>query len=103
MASLELALEALRALPPGEKPNLSLVARTYNVSQSTLSRRYRGVTGSKEEQYNNQRLLSNEQSRALIKYINQLTVRGLPPTNSILANFAKDICGKEPGKNWASR
>ncbi|KAI7973275.1 hypothetical protein EIK77_004552 [Talaromyces pinophilus] len=103
MDSYELALQALRSLPPGEKPNISLVARTYGVDQSNLSRRYRGVTGSKEAQYNNQRLLSNEQSRALINYINQLTERGLPPTNSMLANFARDICGKAPGKNWASR
>ena len=103
MASYELALEALRSTPPGETPNISLVARTYGVNQSNLSKRYRGVTGSKEAQYNNQRLLSKEQSRELIKYINLLTERGLPPTNSMLANFAKDICGKEPGKNWASR
>jgi hypothetical protein len=103
MASYELALEALRSLPPGEKPNISLVARTYGVDQSNLSRRYRGVTGSKEAQYNNQRLLSKEQSRELVKYINKLTERGLPPMNSMLANFARDISGREPGKNWASR
>ena len=103
MASYELALEALRSLPPGEKPNISLVARTYGVDQSNLSRRYRGVTGSKEAQYNNQRLLSKEQSRELVKYINKLTKRGLPPTNSMLANFARDISSREPSKNWASR
>jgi hypothetical protein len=103
MASYELALAALRSLEPGEKPNIRLVARTYGVDPSNLSRRFRGVTGSKEEQYNKQRLLTNEQSRALIKWINQLTERGLPPTNSMLANFAREISGKEPGKNWASR
>ena len=57
----------------------------------------------KKTQYNNQRILSNAQSRALIKWINQLTERGLPPTNSMLENFAREISGKEPGKNWASR
>uniref|UniRef100_A0A093XUI9 HTH CENPB-type domain-containing protein n=1 Tax=Talaromyces marneffei PM1 TaxID=1077442 RepID=A0A093XUI9_TALMA len=103
MASYELALEALRSLKPDEKPNISLVARTYGVNQSNLSKRFRGVTGSKEAQYNNQRLLSKEQSRTLIKWINQLTERGLPPTNSMLENFAREISGKEPGKNWASR
>jgi hypothetical protein len=103
MASIELALAALRSVEPGEKPNISLVARTFGVSQSNLSKRYRGVTGSKEEQYNNQRLLNNAQSRALIKWINQLTEQGLPPTNSMLENFAREISGKQPGKNWASR
>uniref|UniRef100_A0A093Y585 Jerky protein like-like n=1 Tax=Talaromyces marneffei PM1 TaxID=1077442 RepID=A0A093Y585_TALMA len=103
MGQYELALEALRSLKPGEKLNISLVARTYGVDPSNLSKRFRGVTGSKEAQYNNQRLLSKEQSRALIKWINQLTERGLPPTNSMLENFAREISGKEPGKNWASR
>ncbi|KAL3712911.1 hypothetical protein TMatcc_001613 [Talaromyces marneffei ATCC 18224] len=103
MASMELALAALRSADPGEKPNISLVTRTYGVSQSGLYKRFHGVTGSKEEQYDKQRILTTTQSRALIKWINQLTERGLPPTNSMLANFAREISGKEPGKNWASR
>jgi AraC-like DNA-binding protein len=66
MASMELALTELWSAEAGEKPSISLVARTYGVSQSDLSKRFRGVTGSKEEHYNNQRLLNNTQSRALI-------------------------------------
>jgi len=103
MASMELALAALRSADPGEKPNISLVARTYGVSQSGLYKRFHGITGSKEEHYNTQRILTTSQSKALIKWINQLTERGLPPTNSMLANFAREISGKEPGKNWATR
>jgi hypothetical protein len=102
MASMELALAALRSADPGEKPNIILVARTYGVSQSGLYKRFYGVTGSKEDQYDKQRILTTTQSRALIKWINQLTDRGLPTTNSMLANFAREISGKEPGKNWPS-
>ena len=87
MDQIELALEALRSAKPGEKPNISLVARTYGVDRSSLSRHFRGVSGSKEAQYNSQRLLSKQQSRALIKWINELTERGLPPTNQMLVNF----------------
>jgi hypothetical protein len=101
--SYELALEALHSTEPGEKPNISLVARTYGVDPSNLSKRYRGVTGSKEAHYNNRRLLNEAQSRILIKWINGLTERGLPPTNAMLENFAREKSGKEPGKNWASR
>ncbi|GAM37109.1 pogo transposable element [Talaromyces pinophilus] len=100
MDQYELALKALRSLKPGETPNIALVARTYGVDRSQLSRRFRGVSGSKEAQYDNQRLLNEEQSRVLIKWINQLTERGLPPTNAMLENFAREISGKEPGKNW---
>jgi hypothetical protein len=103
MDQYELALEALRSLKPGETPNISLVARTFGVDRSSLSRRFRGISGSKEAQYDNQRLLNNAQSKALIKWINQLTERGLPPTNAMLENFAREISGKEPGKNWVSR
>jgi Tc5 transposase DNA-binding domain len=66
------------------------------VDPSNFSKPFRGVTGSKKAQYNNQKIL------ALIKWINQLTERGLPPTNSMLANFARDISDKEPGKNCHS-
>ncbi|EED13953.1 conserved hypothetical protein [Talaromyces stipitatus ATCC 10500] len=59
--------------------------------------------GPKEAQYNNQRLLNEGQSQALIRWINHLTEKGLPLTNSMLANFARDICGRKPGKNWAIR
>ncbi|EED17281.1 DNA helicase, putative [Talaromyces stipitatus ATCC 10500] len=103
MDKYELALEALHSLKPGEKRNVALIARTYGVDPSNLRKRFRKVTGPKEAQYNNQRLLNEGQSQALIRWINHLTEKGLPPTNSMLANFARDICGRKPGKNWASR
>ncbi|EED14851.1 hypothetical protein TSTA_043260 [Talaromyces stipitatus ATCC 10500] len=90
-------------LNPGEKPNIALVARTYGVNASQLSKRFRGVSGTKQAQYNNQRLLNVEQSRMLLQYVNQLTENGLPSTPTMLANFARDITGKEPGKNWVTR
>ncbi|KAF2433061.1 hypothetical protein EJ08DRAFT_647478, partial [Tothia fuscella] len=49
-----------------------------------------------------QQLLSPQQESALVAHINTLTDRGTPPTNAIVSNFAKDIGGKEPGKNWCS-
>ena len=100
MASYELALEALRSLNPGENPNIALVARTYGVNASQLSKCFHSVSGSKQAQYNNQRLLSDEQSATLIKYINQLTENSLSPTYIMLANFARDITRITPGKNW---
>ncbi|EED14978.1 conserved hypothetical protein [Talaromyces stipitatus ATCC 10500] len=103
MDKYEVALEALRSLDPGGKPNISLFARTYSVDASNLRRRFLRLTGPKQVQYDNQRVLNHGQSQAFIKYINQLTEKGLPPTNRMLANFAEDICGKKPGKNWATR
>lgn len=38
-------------------------------------------------------------NRDLVKYVNTLSLRGLPPTNAMLRDFAKDIAGKLPGHN----
>ena len=42
------------------------------------------------------------QTKALIKYINNLTERGLAPTHQMVQNLASAIAGKMPGINWAS-
>jgi hypothetical protein len=47
--------------------------------------------------------VNSQQERTLIAYVNQLTGLGLPPTPSMLHNFAYDIAQKEPGKNWSRR
>ena len=61
-------------------PNITAIAKRHKVERSTLSRRWNKVTCSREEGYDAQRLLNTIQSKALIKYINDLTERGLPPT-----------------------
>src|SRR4030081_2633933 len=99
MGSIEAAITYLESLELTEKINYAQVARNYGVDRSTLSRRFRGVQKSRESQYENQRLLNNQQSAQLIKWINDLTDRGLPPSLSMLANFAKELSGKEPGKH----
>ncbi|KUL81695.1 hypothetical protein ZTR_09669 [Talaromyces verruculosus] len=48
MDQYELALRALRSLKPGEMPSIDLVARTYGVDRSQLSRRVRGVPAQKK-------------------------------------------------------
>jgi hypothetical protein len=53
MASMELALAALCSVEAREKLNISLVTRTYSVSQSALSKHFWGIIGSKEDHYNN--------------------------------------------------
>src|SRR6266566_2442863 len=103
MQPIEAALAALKSLKPGEIPDFTATAKKYGVQRSTLSRRYHGVTGSREAQYENQQLLSHAQEKVLVDYINELTERGLPPSHEMIRNFAEEICGKEPGKNWPSR
>jgi hypothetical protein len=48
MAPIDLALEELRSLKPGEKINITKIAEKYGVQRSTLSRRFNGVTRPKQ-------------------------------------------------------
>ena len=48
-------------------------------------------------------LLTKQQQKNLVSYINKLTERGIPPTHAMIRNFAHDIYGKWPGKNWVYR
>jgi hypothetical protein len=103
MDSITLAIKELESLDPGEKINISKVAEKYGVNRSTLSRRFRRKTGSKKAQYDNQQFLTNQQSKSLYEYIHHLCERNLAPTPTMVANFAADIAGKRPGKNWVAR
>ncbi|EED14493.1 conserved hypothetical protein [Talaromyces stipitatus ATCC 10500] len=93
MGAIEDAIEYLNFLEEGEQMTPTLTAKMLGVSCSTLSRRYRGVTGSKEEQYDNQRLLNNQQSQKLIQWIDMLCEHGIPPTPSMIANSPRKKLG----------
>ncbi|KAL5316020.1 hypothetical protein ACEPPN_016894 [Leptodophora sp. 'Broadleaf-Isolate-01'] len=43
--------------------------------------------------------LTDEQEEVLIKHINRMTERGMPPTSQIVKNLAEEIIGKPVGKN----
>lgn len=103
MGSIEAALEALKSLKLGETPNYTKIANEYGVERSTLSRRHRGVCGTREHKYENHRHLNAQQERELLKYIDGLCKRGLPPTREMIRNFAEEITGKSIGKCWADR
>jgi hypothetical protein len=100
---MEAALAALKSQKPGERINIAQTAKKYNVDRSTLSRRYRGVQTSHAEQYENQRLLNDQQESELVEYIDKLCQRGLPPTREMLQGFASEICRQPVGKNWPNR
>lgn len=100
---MEEALKYLDSLKPGEKIVYAQVAKLYGVDRSVLSRRHRGVCTSRDQQYENQRHLNNVQERELVQYIEALCKRGLPPTASMIRNFAAEISKKPVGKCWVPR
>ena len=100
MKPIELALAALESQGVID---YSATAREFGVDRTTLSRRHRGLTSSRDSATDSCSLLTKQQQKELVTYINNLTAKGLPPTHSMVRNFAQDICKKRPGKNWVYR
>ena len=100
MGDIEAALEALEL---SDRPNITHITKEYGVHRSTLSRRARGLIMSREKYRENWSLLTNQQSKTLILYINRLYNRGIPSTPAMTRHFAKDITTIYPGKSWILR
>ena len=103
MTPIEEALDYLRSLGPDEKPSFTQVAKKYGCDRSALSKRYRGIQGSKQAQYENQRILNDQQEKTLVKHIDDLCVRFIPPTRQMIRNFAQETVGREVSKEWVNR
>jgi hypothetical protein len=95
---------AVADLESQESLNYAQTAKKWNVHRSTLSRRHRGVTGSKDDQYSYAvQALTNVQEDVLVRYINDLSARGLPPTPQIVKNLAEELANKKLSHNWVGR
>jgi hypothetical protein len=97
---MEKALDALNAQLI---PNYSQMAESFGIERTTLMCRHKGICTSMTEATSLYRkLLTNVQEEALIKQINKLTARGLPPTSHIVKNLVEEIIGREVNKNWTA-
>jgi transcriptional regulator with XRE-family HTH domain len=98
MAPIDEAIEDLKSREEGEQFSLREIADKYGVQRSTLGRRWRGVTRSKEDRYANQQALSPQQEMELVRYIETLTKRGLPPTREMIRNFSSTVAKRQLGE-----
>ena len=90
---MEQALDALKAQ---EMPNFKKTAEVFGVNHTTLMMRFKGQRASREEYISTHcKLLTNAQEDELLYHIDQLTLRGLPPTPQMLKNLVEEIT-KEP-------
>jgi hypothetical protein len=99
---MQLALEACREFT---LPNFSDIARQFPpVNRQTLKRRFYGGQGTRASANSIHRQnLTSEQEGELIKLINSLINRGLPPTSSIVRNLAEEMILRLVGKNWTGQ
>ncbi|KAF1938265.1 hypothetical protein EJ02DRAFT_458019 [Clathrospora elynae] len=103
MGVTEDALAAIESLDEREQFTYQATADIYGMSRTTLSRRHWQVQGSREGQAINLQLLSPHQEEEFVKYIIELTERGLPPTREMIQNFAREVVKKEVGNGWVTR
>ena len=95
MAPIDDALSELRV---SDTKNISKIARAYGVQRSTLSKRYYGVYNLRSRRDELNSILSHQQERTLVAYIDTLTRRGIPPTPTIIRNFVFDVVKVLPSR-----
>ena len=99
-AALEAALENLTIQ---DVTNIRGTARNFGVVESTLRRRFKGQTVSRQEADSMYRQsLTDAQEETLIRQINILTDRGIPPRPTMVKNFAEEVIKDSVGKNWTT-
>ena len=92
---------AIADLANQTKPNYMATAKKYGVARMTLRDRFLGESLSMQAAASKYRQrLTLVQEEALIKHINSLTNRGLPPTSRMVRNLAEEIINRPIGKNW---
>ncbi len=98
MASIEAALADL-ALQ--KSSNYTATAKKFNINRSTLSRRHRDIIAFVKKSKQTTSILSNQQEKELIRYINKLIERDISSLNVMIHVFAYNISEKQSGKNWS--
>jgi hypothetical protein len=100
MRNIDRIPEAIADLETQEVPNVSATAEKYDVTRKTLENRWKGKSVSMAEAVSIYRqCLTNSQEKALVRVINQLTERRMPPTTAIVKNLAEEIRGCAVRKN----
>src|SRR4051812_47273987 len=95
---------ALADLASQDKPNYRATAKKHSVVYTTLRRRHLGLQQSRQAAASEHRKnLTDVQEEVLVKHINMLSDRGIPPTAQIVKNLAEELIGHEVGKNWTAK
>jgi transposase-like protein len=101
--TIEEALAELDALDSNKDICYAEIAKRHGVARSTLSRKHRGISGSRAEAGLARRNLQLEQEAELVKYIEDLTERKLPTAREMVQIHASDIAGHPVSESWVTR
>jgi hypothetical protein len=88
------AIEALERGGEAEEIGYMAIAKQFGVDESTHRRRHQGKCSTRVEAAQEQKDLSTQKEEELVKYIKNLTSKGLPPTRAMIQNFASVVAKK---------
>jgi hypothetical protein len=103
---MDLILDAIAAInvhKAGDKPSYRQTAKRFGVDRTMLARRHQGKTRSHAGEAQQRMLLSPQQEKQLVRYIEGLKKRGLPPTREMIQNFALVVAKWEVSDAWVTR
>jgi hypothetical protein len=103
MDPIQEALAAIESRDPGDNLVYQEYADFFGVDRATLARRHQGRQRSRSTQYSDQCKLTPQDELELINYIGDLEKRGLPPTRTMVQNFASTIAGVRVSPSWVTR
>jgi hypothetical protein len=102
----EIIQEGCQILSLQAKPQYANVAQQLFEKHSIPVSRYRlrncflGKTESRRASHEAQQLLSSEQEKVLVDWIEYLSSTGHPLSKRTIRKKAQDLCGKKPSRNW---
>jgi hypothetical protein len=100
MDPIQKAIEDIDSREEGASFSYREVAKKYNISRATLARRHQGRTRPHSVAHN---ALHPQQEKELVQYIKGLSERRLPPTRTMIRNFASSLAGKDVSETWVTR
>ena len=103
MTGIKEAVTEVKSTPSGDKIPWSKIADKHGVVRSTLTRNATGQTRPHEDAAIAQCKITPQQEEELVKYIEGLKERHLPPTRQMIQNFATEITGDEVSESWVTR
>jgi hypothetical protein len=103
MAPIDDAFEFLESQEPGEQLSYQKCSVMFGVDRRTLARRHKGLTQSMTTKHQQQRKLTPQAEAELVRYIQSLSDRHMPPTRNMIQNFASKIAREEVSEAWVTR
>ena len=98
------SIEAPLADPRSQEvPYNTSIVKKISRSRSTSSQRHKGVSAENGVKLHPETSRSPEQETGLARCINELIIRGLPPTTATVHHFARDTHRTEPAKTRVYR